>query len=113
MVENVEGGLGSDPDVPRRGSESIWDISDPEDPVELEHITRDDGLSALPITSEVDPDSEEAYLFTPGVDAVTVIDLKERTIDREIDIGGSAIAGAWGPDRENCTFRSSRRITSQ
>jgi len=30
-------------------------------------------LSALPITSEVDPDSEAAYLFTPEIDAVTVL----------------------------------------
>ncbi|MFA9418374.1 hypothetical protein [Natrinema sp. HArc-T2] len=100
LVENGEGELGSDPDIPREGSESIWDISDPENPVELERITRDDGLSAPPITSEIGPGSDVAYVFTPDIDAVTVIDLEERVVDRELEIGGSAIAGAWGPARE-------------
>ncbi|WP_227015111.1 twin-arginine translocation signal domain-containing protein [Natronorubrum aibiense] len=100
LVENGEGGLGSDPDIPRRGSESIWDTSDPEAPTELERITRDDGLSAPTITSEVDPETEAAYLFTPGIDAVTVIDLEERAVDRELDIGGRATSGAWAPSRE-------------
>lgn len=100
MVENGEGELGPDPAIPREGSESIWDISNPEDPVELERITRDDGLSAPPITSEIGPGSDVAYVFTPAIDAVTVIDLEERVVDRELEIGGSAIAGAWGPTRE-------------
>ncbi|MFC4542434.1 YncE family protein [Halosolutus amylolyticus] len=67
---------------------------------ELDRITRDDGLSAPPITSEISPDTDAAYLFTPGIDAVTVIDLDERAVDRELDVGGSAISGAWGPHRE-------------
>jgi len=32
LVENGEGTLGGDPEVPREGSESLWDISDPERP---------------------------------------------------------------------------------
>lgn len=100
LVENGEGELGSDPRTPRAGSESIWDVSEPTNPVELERITRDDGLPAPPLTSEIDPDSEAAYVFTPDAETVTVIDLEERTIDRELDVGGEAIAGAWGPSRE-------------
>lgn len=100
LVENGEGTLGEDPEVPREGSESIWDISAPESPEELERITREDGLPAMPITSEIDPDSEVGYLFTPSADSVTVLDLEDRAIDREIDVGGSAISGAWGPRRE-------------
>nr|WP_230198725.1 hypothetical protein [Halopiger djelfimassiliensis] len=100
LVENGEGELGPDPDVPRNGSESIWDVSDPESPVELERITRDGGLPAMPITSEIGPDSEVAYLFTPDADAVTVVDLEAQAVDRELDVGGSSIAGAWGPHRE-------------
>nr|WP_254533919.1 hypothetical protein [Natrinema gelatinilyticum] len=100
LVENGEGELGSDPAIPRKGSESIWDVSDPESPVELERITRDDGLAALPITSEIGPNTDAGFLFTPAIDAVTVIDLEAQTVDREIDIGGSAIAGAWGPARD-------------
>lgn len=100
LVENGEGELGSDPDIEREGSESIWDISDPENPEEIERITRDDGLPAAPITSEIDPDNEAAYLFTPGSETVTVIDLDNREVDRELEVGGSSIAGAWGPNRE-------------
>ena len=100
LVENGEGELGADPDIPRRGSESIWDISDPEEPTQLTRITRDDGLSAPPITSEIGPETDAAYLFTPEINAVTVIDLDAQAVDRELDIGGSAIAGAWGPARE-------------
>ena len=100
LVENGEGTLGSDPDVPRVGSESIWDVSTPDEPVELERITRADGLPAAPITSEIDPHGEVGYLFTPDANSVTVLDLEERTVDRELDVGGSAISGAWGPHRE-------------
>ena len=100
LVENGEGTLGSDPEVPREGSESVWDVSTPDEPEEVERLTRDDGLPAPPITSEIDPDSEAGYLFTPDADGVTVLDLEERTIDRVLDVGGSAISGAWGPHRE-------------
>lgn len=100
LVENGEGTLGSDPDVAREGSESIWDISTPDEPEELERITRDDGLPAMPLTSEIDPDNEAGYVFTPDADSVTVIDLEDRAVDRELDVGGSALSGAWGPHRE-------------
>lgn len=100
LVENGEGTLGSNPEVPREGSESIWDLSTPEEPEELARITREDGLPAMTITSEIDPDSEAGYLFTPDADSVTVIDLEAREVERELDVGGTALSGAWGPDRE-------------
>lgn len=97
LVENGEGKLG--PGATRRGSESIWDISDPASPKELGRLTREDGLPAAPITSEVGPQGEVGYLFTPGGRSVTVIDVPSRRVTREIDIGGRALAGTWGPDR--------------
>ncbi|RKD98184.1 hypothetical protein ATJ93_1189 [Halopiger aswanensis] len=100
LVENGEGALGPDPEVPREGSESIWDVSTPTEPVELERITRSDGLPATPITSEIGPECETGYLFTPDAEAVTVLDLEDREVDRVLDVGGSAISGAWGPRRE-------------
>ncbi|APW97858.1 hypothetical protein CHINAEXTREME_08725 [Halobiforma lacisalsi AJ5] len=100
LVENGEGTLGSDPEVPREGSESIWDVSTPDEPKEVARITRADGLPAMPITSEIAPDGEAGYLFTPDAGSVTVIDLEERAVDRELDVGGEAISGAWGPFRE-------------
>lgn len=99
LVENGEGTLGGDPEVPREGSESVWDVSDPENPEEVAKITRDDGLPGAPITSEVDPDNEAAYLFIPG-QGVGVIDLETMEYDTTLDVGGSCIAGAWGPNRE-------------
>lgn len=99
LVENGEGEIGPDPDIERVGSESIWDISDPENPEERARITRDDGLPSAPITSEVSPDSEAAYLFTPGA-GVTVIDLESFEVADTLDIGGVAISGAWGPNRQ-------------
>lgn len=98
LVENGEGELG--PDGERQGSESIWDISDPENPEEVDRITRDDGLPSLPITSEIDPDGETAYLFTPGGGTVTVLDLEAREVADRLDVGGSTLAGAWGPSRD-------------
>ncbi len=99
LIENGEGQLGQDPEIERVGSESIWDISDPENPEELVKITGEDGLPGAPITSEIDPDSEAAYLFTPG-SGVTILDLEDQEITDTLDIGGVAIGGAWGPNRE-------------
>lgn len=99
LVENGEGEIGPDPEIERVGSESVWDISDPEDPEELARITREDGLPSAPITSEVAPDSEAAYLFTPGA-GVTVVEMDSFEITDTLDIGGTAISGAWGPNRE-------------
>lgn len=100
LVENGEGELGTAPAIPREGSESIWDISDPTTPVERERITRDDGLPAAPITSEIGPDGEIAYLFTPDAERVTVIDCEAGTVEGDLAIGGRSISGAWGPARE-------------
>ncbi|ESS10854.1 MAG: hypothetical protein A07HR60_01996 [uncultured archaeon A07HR60] len=97
FVENGEGQLG--PEGERVGSESIWDISDPENPTELAKLGAEDGLSGSPITSEISPDNEAAYLFTPG-QGVVVVDIAEQTIEKELDIGGTAISGTWGPNRE-------------
>ena len=99
LVENGEGTLGGDPEVPREGSESVWDVSDPENPEEIAKITRDDGLPGAPITSEVAPDNSAAYLFIPG-EGVGVIDLEANEYATTLDIGGTSIAGAWGPNRE-------------
>lgn len=98
LVENGEGTLGEDGETV--GSESIWDISDPTNPEEVARITRDDGLPGLPITSEIAPDGETAYLFTPAAGGLVVVDIAAGEITDTIDLGGSTIGGTWGPDRE-------------
>jgi YVTN family beta-propeller protein len=91
LVENNEGDT---------GTESVWDISDPAEPEEVVRFTADDGLGALPLTSEIGPDSETAYVFTADSEDVTVIDLAANEITGRIDLGGSAFVGTWDPARE-------------
>ncbi|MFB6280503.1 MAG: YncE family protein [Haloferacaceae archaeon] len=98
LVENGEGTLGESGRT--RGSESVWDVSDPTAPEEVARITRDDGLPGLPITSEIGPDGSTAYLFTPAANGLVVVDADAGTITGTIDVGGDTIGGTWGPNRE-------------
>lgn len=91
LVENNEGAT---------GTESVWDISDPAAPEETVRLTSDDGLGKRPLTSEIGPDSETGYVFTPGSNDVTVIDLEAGAVADRIDVGGSAFVGTWGPSRD-------------
>ncbi len=82
------------------GTESIWDTSDPANPKEIVRLTADDGLGEDPLTSEIGPNSEIGYVFTPGTNDISVIDLVDgRVLDR-LDVGGSAFVGTWDPPRE-------------
>ena len=91
LVENNEGD---------NGTESIWDTSDPAEPEEVTRLTADDGLGALPLTSEIGPDSETAYVFTANSEDVTVIDLAENEVTDTLDLGGSAFVGTWNPAQD-------------
>ncbi|MEF8886509.1 MAG: hypothetical protein V5A30_01790 [Haloarculaceae archaeon] len=91
LVEHDEGAT---------GTESIWDLSDPAEPRERVRLTAEDGLGKRPLTSEVGPDSETGYVFTPGSNDVTVVDLTAGEVADRLDLGGSAFAGTWGPDRD-------------
>ena len=81
------------------GSESIWDLSDPAEPVERVRLTPDDGLGEGPLTSEIGPDSEFGYVFTPGTNDVSVVDLAAGAVEQRLDLGGSAFVGSWDPER--------------
>ena len=83
------------------GSESIWDTSDPATPEEIARLTTDDGFGEGPLTSEIGPDSEVGYVFTPGTNDVTVVDLRAGEVLDRLDVGGSAFVGTWGPARES------------
>ena len=91
LVEHDEGAT---------GTESIWDVSDPLEPRERVRLTAEDGLGERPLTSEVGPDAETGYVFTPGSNDVTVLDLAAGEVVDRLDLGGSAFVGTWGPDRE-------------
>ena len=91
LIENNEG---------EHGTESIWDISDPAAPEEITRLTAEDNLGALPLTSEIGPNSETGYVFTADSQDVTVVDLASHEVVDRIDLGGSAFVGTWGPGRE-------------
>jgi YVTN family beta-propeller protein len=82
------------------GTESVWDLSEPAAPAEVARLTVEDGLGEGALTSEIGPDSETGYVFTPGTDDVTVIDLVAGSVEGRIDVGGSAFTGSWDPDHE-------------
>lgn len=90
LVEHDEG---------ESGTESVWDISDPTAPRETARLTAEDGLGRRPLTSEIGPDSELGYVFTPGSNDVTVVDLAAGTVATRLDLGGSAFTGTWNPAR--------------
>ena len=91
LIENNEG---------ETGTESVWDISDPENPEEVARLTTEDGLGELPLTSEIGPDSQVGYVFTADTEDVTVVDLETAEVTDRIALGGSAFVGTWGPGRE-------------
>jgi YVTN family beta-propeller protein len=90
LVEHNEG---------NNGSESIWTLDDPAAPSGRTRLTAEDGLGQRPLTSEIGPDSETGYVFTPGSNDVSVIDITSRTVTTRIDLGGSAFVGTWDPSR--------------
>lgn len=90
LVEHNEGSV---------GSESVWDISEPGSPEQRCRLTTADGMGEGPLTSEIGPDSAFGYVFTPGTEDVTVVDLAECAVETRLDLGGEAFAGTWGPDR--------------
>jgi len=79
------------------GTESIWRLEDPTAPVERVRLTGEDELGNRPLTSEIGPDSETGYVFTPGSNDVTVVDLAAGAVTDRIDLGGSAFVGTWNP----------------
>lgn len=103
LVEHNEGAT---------GTESIWDLSDPAMPVERARLTADDGLGSRPLTNEIDADSQTGYVFTPGSNDVTVIDLDEATVRTRIDLGGSAFVGTWDPSHSKLYVPDERRSGS-
>ena len=66
----------------------------------MTRLTADDGLGTRPLTSEIGPDSEIGYVFTPNSEDVTVIDLTEGEVIGTLDLGGSGFVGTWDPARE-------------
>ncbi|WP_206424951.1 YncE family protein [Halosimplex salinum] len=84
----------------RTGTESVWDTSEPAAPELLAQLTPEDGLGEGALTSEIGPDSRFGYVFTPGTNDVSVVDIETEAVDGRISLDGSAFVGTWGPSRE-------------
>ena len=78
--------------------ETVWDISDPAEPVEVARLTPADGLGRGPLTSEVS-DDDVGFVFTRSSEDVTVVDLAGGEVLTRIDVGGAAFTGTWDPGR--------------
>jgi YVTN family beta-propeller protein len=39
-------------------------------------------------------------VFTPGSNAITVVDIPDQSVTGQLDLGGGAFAGTWGPNHE-------------
>ena len=90
VVENDEGAY---------GTESIWDVSDPTRPEERVRLTETDGLGRSPLTNEIGPGSRFSYVFTPGTEDLTVLDLDAGEVTTRIDLSGQAFTGTWNRSR--------------
>jgi DNA-binding beta-propeller fold protein YncE len=58
------------------------------------------GLGSGALTSEIGPESAFGYVFTPGTEDVSVIDLEAASVVDRLDLGGQAFVGTWDTDRE-------------
>jgi DNA-binding beta-propeller fold protein YncE len=90
LVEHNEG---------EAGTESVWSLADPSAPEQTARLTTEDGLGRRPLTSEIGPNSETGYVFTPGSEDVTVVDLAAGTVRTRLDLDGAAFVGTWNPAR--------------
>jgi len=101
LVENakVEGGSES-------GSESIFDLADPEAPVEVARLTPEDGLGVGPITSEFTPDGRYGIVICRDSSELSILDLRERAVVRSVQFpeGSNPITGTFLFGRESDTF---------
>jgi len=113
LVENFEAPF---------GTESIIDVSDPDNPVHLKKLTQADGLGITPETSEFTPDGEYVYIIangspsTPG--EVDVLDLDTLQIVKQITLpdGCRPHTGDFTNDGDyfvvNCSGASSVAVIS-
>ncbi|MEX2502112.1 MAG: hypothetical protein WD336_07035 [Trueperaceae bacterium] len=99
LVENakVEGGS-------ETGSESIFDLADPENPVETARLTPEDGLGVGPITSEFTPDERYGIVICRDSSELSIIELATATVVKSVKFpeGSNPITGTfvYRPDAE-------------
>ena len=92
LIENapVEGG-------PDAGSESVFDLKDPAQPVEVARLSQRDGLGRGPINSAVTQDGRYALVICRDSSEVSVIDLEELEVMTSVALpsGSNPLMGTF------------------
>lgn len=90
FVETFEGGT---------GTEMIWDVSAPKDPVEVRRLTQKEGLGINPWSDEFTPDGRYNFIINRGSGDITVVDLDDLEIVNTIPIAsdGKPPTGDFSP----------------
>ena len=90
FVENAQGD----------GSESIIDISNPAQPVEVKRLTQADGLGLGAITDEFTPDGRYCVIICRGSNELTVVDVDRLEVRGSVPLpeGSNPVAGTFMPE---------------
>jgi DNA-binding beta-propeller fold protein YncE len=92
LVENaiVEGGSTT-------GSESIFDLSDPANPVEVARLSREDGLGVGPITSEITLDGRFGLVICRDSSELSVVDTESFEVTHRVAFpqGSNPLTGTF------------------
>ncbi|MBT3396210.1 MAG: hypothetical protein HOH89_01770 [Alphaproteobacteria bacterium] len=88
LVENARGD----------GSESVIDVSNPLNPVEIARFAQSDGLGVNPLTSEISPDGRWGVVMCRSANSLSIIDMDQVAItgsvaleDESAPLGGTFI----------------------
>ncbi len=90
FVENIEG----------QGTVSVFDVSDPASPQEVERFTQEQGLGVRPLTDEFTPDGKLNFIINRDSSDLTVVDVENLQIVGSIPLveGGNPVAGDFSLD---------------
>jgi YVTN family beta-propeller protein len=79
------------------GSESIFDLTDPERPREVARLSSVDGLGRMPLTSEITPDGRYGMVICRDSDEVSVVDTSTLKVVTNVTFpaGSHPVAGTF------------------
>lgn len=87
---NVDGG-------PDAGSESVFDLGDPVQPVEVARLSQADGLGVGPITSEFTPDGRYGIVICRNSSSLSVVDMASLQVAHTVTFpeGSAPLTGSF------------------
>lgn len=101
LVENAIVSGGSE-----TGSESIFDLADLENPVEIARLTTEDGLGIGPITSEITEDGRWGLVICRDSSELSVLDLESIAVAHTVGFpeGSNPLTGTFSQGTSGGTF---------